>query len=239
MKKLNPKIIVLLSKKLTKKESTIRTNISLLRRDYASCTPNAVAQIYARRFGISVLQKLDKEDKKNLPNLEFRKNKIIVNKKRLQKKEKIMTIVDYDTNDYFKKAHIQEINKAYTKGCYTSVNILARKIIENLIIDILRAKFPHNKKQNKELYYDTSKRRFKDFSVILKNLYNKRTTFKLDDKDIVERLYSKALKIKNYTNDVTHSWFYIVKIKKEIDDLELQTIIELIKKLEKSAGIRT
>lgn len=239
MKKLNPKIIVLLSRKLAKKESTIRKNISLLRRDYASCTPNAVAQIYARRYGISVLQKLDKEDKKNLPNIEFRKNKIIVNKKRLQKKEKIMTIVDYDTNDYFKKAHIHEINKAYTKGCYTSVNILIRKVIENLIIDIIRKKFPPKTKKNKELYYNTAQGRFKDFSVILKNLYKKRNEFELDDKKIIERLVAKVRKIKEAANDVAHSWFYIVKIKTEIDDLELQTIIELIKKLEKSVGIRT
>lgn len=239
MKRLNPKIVAYLSKKTGKKESTIKKDISLMTRDHGSCTPNAVAQIYARQFRLSVLQKLDREDKSTLPNIQVKKNKVVVNKKQLRKKEKIYKLVDYETDDYFKRAHIQAINKAYTKGCYTSVNILARKIIENLIIDILRAKFPHNKKQNKELYYDTSKRRFKDFSVILKNLYNKRTVFKLDDKDIVERLYSKALKIKNYANDVAHSWFYIVKIKKEIDDLELQTIIELIKKLEKSAGIRT
>lgn len=238
MKKLNPKIIALLSKKTGKKESTIRKDISLLRRDNTSCTLSAVAQIYARQHGISVLNKLDKEDKASLANIEVKENKITVHKKRLRIGEKIVKIIDYDTGDHFKKGHIQEINRAYTKGCYTAVNIVARKIIENLIIDILRKKFPPNTKTNKELYYDTTKRRFKDFSVILNNLYKKRNEFELDDKNIVERLVSMAKKVKADANDKTHSWFYLVTRRREIDDLDIQTIIELIKKLEKSVGIR-
>lgn len=238
MKKLNPKIIAWLSKKTSKKESTIRKDISLLRRDNTSCTLNAVAQIYARQHGISVLNKLDKEDKASLPNIKVKENKITIHKKRLRKREKIVKIIDYDTGDHFKKGHIQEINRAYTKGCYTAVNILARKIIENLIIDILRKKFPPNTKANKELYYDTTKRRFKDFSVILNNLYKKRNEFELDDKNIVERLVSMAKKVKADANDKTHSWFYLVIRRREMEDLGIQTIIELIKKLEKSVGIK-
>ena len=238
MKKLNPKIISYLMRKTNKKESTIRQMISHLKRKHASCTLNAVAHIYASQFGLSVLQKLDKEDKSTLPHIEIKKDKIIVNKKKLYKKEKMLKIIDYTTDDYFKKGHIEEINKAYTKGCYTSVNILARKIIENLIIDILRIKFPPITKDNKELYYDTNKRRYKDFSIILENLNKKRNDFEMDDKKIVERLFSLSKKIKGDANDKTHSWYYLVKTKTEVDDLQIQTIIELIKKLESSLGIR-
>lgn len=238
MKKLNPDIIAYLSKKTGKKESTIRKNISLLRRDFASCTLNAVAHIYAMKLGISILQKLDKEDKKTLPYIETKKNKITIEKKQPRKSKKIIKIIDYDTEDYFKEAHIQEVNKAYTKGLYTSANILIRKIIENLIIDILRKKFPPNTKENTELYYDVNQRRYKDFSIILDNLHKKRNEFELDNKKIVERLVSLAKKIKEDANDKTHSWFYLVRSKKEIDDLDIQTIIELIKKLEYSVGIR-
>jgi hypothetical protein len=149
-----------------------------------------------------------------------------------------MQLIRYDTNDPFIKGHINEINMAYTCSCYTCANILARKIIENLIIDILRAKYPQKTKAHTELYYNTSQRRYKDFGIILDSLYKKRTEFDLDDKKLVERLISKARALKEDANDKTHSWFYLVKSKKEIDELEIQTIIDLIIRLESNLGIR-
>ena len=157
---------------------------------------------------------------------------MIVKKKKLPRKERIIKVIDYDSDDYFINGHITELNKAYNSGCYTCVNILIRKIIENLIIDILRKKFPPTTQENTELYYNTSKRQYKDFSVILDNLYTKRTDFPLDCKKIIERLVSLTKKLKDDANDKTHSWFYLVTTKKEINELELQTIIELIKKIE-------
>ncbi len=95
----------------------------------------------------------------------------------------------------------------------------------------LKAKYPPTTKDNKELYYDTAKGRFKDFSVILSNLQSKKDDFVLN-KSIVERLASRANKLKDDANDKTHSWFHLVKSKQEIDDLDTQSIIELIKKLQ-------
>lgn len=238
MKKLKRDIIDYLSTKLHKSEATIRKNISLKKRDYPSCTSNAVGQIYAREYGLSVLGKLDSEDKKSLPNLRISKPIVITRKRVSRKKEIIKKIVDYETDDYFKKSHVQEVNKAYSKGCYTAVYILSRKIIENLVIDILRQKFPPISKTNKELYYNTHKGRYKDFSIILRNLYDKRTSFAIDDKKIIERLHDKIKNLKKNANDQTHSWFYVVKRKTEVDDIDLQTVIELIKKLEISVGLR-
>lgn len=63
---LNPRILSKLGKQLPKEETTIRKDISLLRRDYPALTHNAVAQIYARKHGKTVLQLLDAEDKASL-----------------------------------------------------------------------------------------------------------------------------------------------------------------------------
>lgn len=153
------------------------------------------------------------------------------------KRKKILEVVEYETADHFIKGHIQELNKAYTHGCYTAVYILARKIIENLIIDILRKKFPEKNKENKELYFNTAQGRFKDFSEILKNLYDKRGEFGSESKG-VERLYSLARKLKDDANDKTHSWYHLVEQKSEIDSLNLKQVIEIIKKLESFVGIR-
>jgi len=231
--KLNPEIVNMLAQKIGLSESTVKKNIYLLRKDYANCSPNALAQIFARSKGYSVIRKLSKEDRNTLPNVEFTKPTIKIKQKRSKKKEKQLNIIEYETNDYFKKGHIEEINKAYSNGCYTSVHILARKIIENLIREILSKKFPPTKKANKELYFDISQKRFKDFGVILRNLYDKRNDFEPDKIKIVQRLYQKTKGFKDDSNDATHSWYHLINKKKEIDDLNIQLIIELIKKLEK------
>jgi hypothetical protein len=232
--KLNPKIIEIIVKKTDLAEASIRSNISNLRAKYPSCTINAVAQLYALEKGFSVMQKLSHEDKLTIPHNEVISPKIKIEKKPIKKKEIIIQLIKYESNDYFIVGHIQEVNKSYSKGCYTSCSILARKIIENLIIDILRRKFPPIKIENKELYFDIHRNRLLDFSIVLKNLYDKRHDFGISEAKIIARLYQKALKFKDDVNDNAHSWYYLVETRQEIDDLEIQVIIELIKLIEKS-----
>lgn len=147
--------------------------------------------------------------------------------------KKIIPLVDYNTNDHFIKGHIHELNKAYTYGCNTSAFILARKIVENLIIDILKKKYP----SKIDLYFDKNQTRLKDFGVILTNLKNKKNDFGTENK-AVERLYGLSNALKANTNDKTHSWYHLVENKIEIDNLNLKAIIEIIKKLEQTVGIR-
>ena len=150
---------------------------------------------------------------------------------------KIIEIVKYDTTEHFIKGHIDELNRAYTFKCYTSVFILARKIVENLIIDILKKKFPEKVKTNKELYFDIGQSRLKDFEDILKSLRSKKNNFGSENK-AVERLCDLAAKLKENANNKTHSWYHLVEKKKEIDDLNLNANFELIKKLEQVVSIR-
>jgi hypothetical protein len=232
MAKLNPKILEIIRRKTGLAEATIRSSISRLRADYPSCTINAVAQLYARARGFSVMQKLGKEDKDSLPHNEVVKPKIRIEQKKVPKRKKVIQFITYQTDDYFKKGHIDELNRAFTNSCYTCAHILSRKIIENLIREILSKYYPPNNRQNKELYYDTAARRFKDFSAILKNLYDKRKDFDMEKEKIVERLYQKAIKFKDDANDKTHSWYHLVEAKTELIELNVQSIIELIKKFE-------
>jgi len=227
--KLDPDIVRFLSRKTGLAEATVKKDVYLLRRNYPTSTLNAVAQLYAVSKGLTIFRKLSKEDKATLPNIEVEKEKTRIKEKRPQKKEKDEIIITYVSDDYFIKGHIKEINKAYTKGCYTSVHILIRKVIENLIREILVKYFPPTSKANKELYFDIDRRRFKDFGVVLKNLHNKRHSFEPDK--IIERLCQKTKKFKDDANDATHSWYYLIERKREIDDLNSQSIIELINKL--------
>ena len=233
MKKLSSEIVKILATKLDKSEKTVKKDIYLLAKNYPICTKNALAQIYAMQYGKTVLKKLNKEDKASLPNIEVIKRKITIEQKtsKPKSKEKIIQFVKYDTNDPFRVAHIQEINRAYTFKCYTSAFILCRKVIENLLIDILRSKFPPTSKENKELYYDTARRRYKDFSDILDNLSKKSSDFEME-RTLVEKIVKQALPFKKEANDKTHSWYHIVKKKKELDDIDIQISLDLIHTLE-------
>lgn len=239
MSKLKLEILTYLSNKLGLSINSIRQYISRERTSHPKATLNAAAQLFALKNKTTVLRMLDKKDRTTLPSsIEIAKEKIILgNKKRGTEKKKIEILIDYETTDYFKKGHIEELNKAYTSECYTSVFILARKIVENLIIDILKKKYPEKVKINKELYFDTARGRSKDFEVILKNLKGKKNDFGSENK-AVERLCDLAKVLKNDANNKTHSWYYLVKNKKEIENLDFRAIIEIIKKLEKVVGIK-
>lgn len=237
MKMLSLKIVKDLAKKLKLAQKTVKKNIYLLQKSYPSLTKNALAQIYATKNGKTIFRKLDKEDKATLPSTEAVPEKIKIKVKNGNKKLSIKKVLDYETTDHFKKGHIEELNKAYTVGCNTSVFILARKIVENLIIDILKKKYPENVKKNKELYFDTGQGRLKDFSIILKNLRSKKADFGSENKGI-EKLCDLAKFLKDDANNKTHSWYHLVENKKEIENLNLKTIIEIVKKLEKAVGIK-
>jgi len=221
---LNPKILDYLHERLGKPIGTIRKDLSILKRDYPAASLNAVAQIYAEKYGESVRRLLGKEDKLLIPITPVVRHTVVQSRKNTQGQEKIKTVIQFETTDIFLKKHIDEINKAYTKGCYTCVFVLVRKVFENLIIKILRAKYP----QNPEYYLDLNKNRNLDFSVVLDKLYEKRGDFDPNKKGAIERLHQKMKPFKNDANDKVHSLYHIVENSKEVEDWNLDTLMGLI-----------
>jgi hypothetical protein len=234
MSQLSKDILGTLIKKTGKAVATIRKDLSILRRKYPQSTLNAVASIYARQHGFSIMQKLKKEDKTTLPQYEVIAPKNIMHGK--SKKASLFLYLKFETNNKFYNKHILEINKAYNAGCYTSVNVLLRKIIENVIIDILRHKYPPDDRSNKILYYNIDRKSYQDFSIVLKNLYDKRNDFDTLKKQI-ERLYDLCKNFKDDANDKTHSLYHIVERREEIDELHVDTIIELAKGISSDIGL--
>ncbi|NWG37052.1 hypothetical protein [Nitrososphaera sp.] len=220
-------------KKTGKKEKSVRNGLAKLHQRYSSLTMNQVAQVYALERGLSVRSKLTPEEKKTFPHLDIQKPTTIIKKTASNdKKRQVKQFIKYDTVDPFIRAHIDEVNKCYTFGAYTAAFILCRKIIENLLTDIIRKKFPQNTLANIELYFDTSRRRTRDFSEILKNLRTRANDFGAE-KTLLERILTKADVFKDDANDKAHSWYHIVKRPKELEDAEVQSIIDMISTLEK------
>jgi hypothetical protein len=228
---LDPEMLKHLRKLTGLTEGTIRKEISILRRKHASLPINTVAQIFAVQRGFSVLQKLNREEKAAFPNLEI-STPLRIKRIKQQKSKSIIQFVKYETANRFIKGHVTETNKAYTFGCYTAGFILCRKIIENLLTDIIRRKYPSNKKQNVEIYFDTSRGRTRDFSEILKNLRKRSQDFG-PDKVLLERIVQQSDHFRNDANDKTHSWYHLVRNKKELDDTNIQDIIDMIVLLER------
>ncbi|MBT7102466.1 hypothetical protein HN935_03050, partial [archaeon] len=65
----------------------------------------------------------------------------------------IPDLITIKFEDIFYKNLSNEINKCYKIGSHTSVFVLSRKLIENLLIDTLRKKYPINENNNIEIYY--------------------------------------------------------------------------------------
>lgn len=228
MPQLNPKILKYLSIRLELSENSVRQYISGIKIKYPRLPQNCAAQIFAQERRESVRRFLTIEEKKSLPGIEIEKPEKIKVKQKADRKNIVKNFFKYQTDDPFKKGHIEEVNKAYTAGCYTCVFILCRKIIENLITAILENKFP----EERCLYWDPSSNRYLDFSVILDNLYSKKSDFNPSNTKSIERLYQLAKPFKKDCNDKTHSLFHLVKRKKEIDDIGINEILNLIKNLE-------
>lgn len=233
-KNLKKEILQHLNKKLGKKENVIQVRISEIRRNFPALTLNAAAHIYAQKYGISILNKLDSEDRASLSTTGAKQEQITpVVSRTGQGKPVFITFFKYEVKDRFQKRHIDEINRAYNCKCYTAVFVLCRKVIENLIIDLLIEQFPEENKKNRELYFNTSQGRFHDFSVILQNLYNKKNSFAPSAIKPIERLYSRAKPFAKDANDKAHSWFHIAG-KKELDDMNVQEIVDLIQKIDRT-----
>lgn len=68
--RLKPEIMELLTKKLEKSSKQISPRLSEIRRKYSGLTMNAAAQIYASSQGMSIMGKLNSEDRQSLATVQ-------------------------------------------------------------------------------------------------------------------------------------------------------------------------
>lgn len=91
--------------------------------------------------------------------------------------------------DDFYYGLLDSVNKSYTHGICVAVSVLVRKLLENLLVDILRKKF---KMKSIGLFYDKRNRRFRGLNVLIKNFEDNLDSFKTVmpsiDSDFVKKL---------------------------------------------------
>jgi len=69
---------------------------------------------------------------------------------------------------------VDDINRCYSLGIYDATLVLTRKLLENLLIDILRDQYGTDRIQ---LYYRPDNGRFQNFSTLIENFENNLTDF--------------------------------------------------------------
>jgi hypothetical protein len=228
-----------LKKTLGMTKGSISASISQIKYDYPQLTPAAAAQVLARRKHKSIMRLLNDEDKKTLATVSSVATTIksvIVRTSGGKGGKRVLPkpILVFPSADRFIERHITEINGTYHANCYTATFVLCRKVIENLIAQILKKKFPGTK--SRVLYEDNKSRRSLDFSVVLDNFYKSRTKFSISASSAIERIKQKATPFKNDANDKAHSLFHIAS-QKEIEDANVQEIFDLITVVMKEVGL--
>lgn len=146
----------------------------------------------------------------------------------LENNIKFVDLVNFP-DDFYKRL-IEEINFQYTSKHPISLSILLRKLFENLIIDILRKKYT---KSELNIYFDVSKSRFHDFSVLLKNLETKKQEFLYVTPNLDSKFIRELSKYRDVGNSSAHSIDVNINIddftlKKDDINLKVQLLIRLL-----------
>lgn len=97
---------------------------------------------------------------------------------------------------------VHEINVAYSYQLFTSTWVCLRKLLENLVIELLRRKFGTS---DVSLYYWTGRRRFHDFSVLIENFRSRAADFSSDTSGFNQDFFDFLKKFKRRANRNAHS----------------------------------
>jgi len=123
----------------------------------------------------------------------------------------------------------EQINKAFAYGVLPAVQILSRKFLENLVVDILRKKYGM---KQVELFFDTNKRRFNNFEVLLKNLQEKIDDFIVISSAFDADFLKKVNRFREQGNSSAHTIeLNLSREKLEKDAKDLEYIIKLLVKV--------
>ncbi len=140
-------------------------------------------------------------------------------------------LIDIKFDDIFYRNLNGEINKCYKIGAYTASFILSRKLIENLVIDILRKKFPPNK-SNLEIYHRPKEKRFHDLIILLKNLEKRKEEFGIDE-EIINEFFKLIKPFRPTANSNAHS-IIMWGDKESLDKLQVEKMAGLLIKILRS-----
>jgi hypothetical protein len=124
----------------------------------------------------------------------------------------------------------EEVNIAYSNPKLpNAVLMLSRKLIENLVYNLLEYKF--GKQRRIDLYYDTHQMRAHDFSVLLQNLQTNKSQYDTDQHDIIDKFLETVKPFKRDANSKVHKVIEYLDSMRRIDKFEIPEMTQILLKL--------
>ncbi len=123
----------------------------------------------------------------------------------------------------------EEINECYKNGYLNATFFLSRKLVENLLYNILEKKFP--KKEDEEIWWNKEFNQPLTLSPLIRNLYNNRSDFPSNIKRYIEKVKKLLDKIRNEINPKAHNIYDYISSKEELDKFKINDSVQLLIKI--------
>lgn len=118
----------------------------------------------------------------------------------------------------------QEINDCYEKNFPNAAFFLSRKLIENLIFNILEKRYP----SDIHLWYNTATNGHLKLSQLIKNLFDNRSEFKPNAQSYIEKFNIDVGSFRKEANSKAHNIFEYLSDKSEIRKFKIPDLVQLL-----------
>src|SRR5438132_6305800 len=126
----------------------------------------------------------------------------------------------------FYKRLEEEINAAFSDlRLHNAVLVLSRKLIENLVYNILQYTLGPSKLEE---YYDTQRRRPRDFGVLIERLEVHKSEFDEDQQDSMDKFLAMVKPFKFEANAKTHNIMDYLKRTGELKKFEIPEMTQIL-----------
>jgi len=123
---------------------------------------------------------------------------------------------------FYKKLE-EEINHCYTSALPNAALVLSRKLVENLLYQILEYKFP----KELDLRYIVAQGRAQDFSVLINNMETRIADFDREQQDLIQKLLQRIKTFKRDANSTAHKVMEYLDTPDELGKLKVPEIVEI------------
>lgn len=118
----------------------------------------------------------------------------------------------------------QEINNCYASNYPNATFFLSRKLVENLIFNILEKKFH----ANVDLYYHPQANSHHKLSLLIANLYANRNSFKPNVAKYIEKFHTSVGSFRKEANSTAHNIFDYVSDKSDLSKHKINDLVQLL-----------
>jgi len=120
-----------------------------------------------------------------------------------------------------------EINECYRQGLPNATLILSRKLVENLLYDILETKYP----RQRPMWWDIEKNRPQHFGQMLRTLELKKGEFVHEEKALVQKFLELVKPFMREANLKAHRLMNYVERREELTELKIPEVVTVAVKL--------